>query len=66
MSALEELSRAVITEVTLQQRLLATTTRDEFVELATLIARERGMSLTPAEVESALDERRRARLERWV
>ena len=63
---LQVLSDVVVGAPDLQHRLLATTTHDEFVDLVCALAHERGLSLARDDVEAALVERRRARVERWI
>jgi hypothetical protein len=63
---LPTLSAIVVADETLQTRMLATSTRDEFVDLVVAVAQEHGLLVSGGDVEDALTERRRARLERWV
>jgi hypothetical protein len=63
---LPTLSAIVVADETLQTRMLATSTRDEFVDLVVAVAQEHGLLVSGGDVEYALTERRRARLERWV
>jgi hypothetical protein len=65
-AGLQSLTAIVVTDATLQRRLLATTSRDEFVALVVTIAGERGLQLDASDVHAELAARRRAHLERWV
>ncbi|HEX9994319.1 MAG TPA: Nif11 family protein [Acidimicrobiales bacterium] len=63
---LERLTAAVLADPALQQRLLAVPERPAFVAEVVAVAAERGLDVTPADVEAALVAARRAWLERWV
>jgi len=56
----------VLADRELHQRLRATTTLREFVALTVQLGAERGCRFTTGMVETALHERRRAWLERWL
>jgi hypothetical protein len=63
---LERFIGLVLSDRSLHQQLLMTAEVDSFVALAIRLARERDCLLTDDEVREALDERRRAWLERWI
>lgn len=57
---------AVHGDAGLQHALGAERDRERFVALAVRLARERGIALSPEDVEAALHEGMRAWLERWI
>lgn len=62
----EQFHRAVLADRDLQQRLRSTPDWQTFVEQALQLSAERGYRLTVADLERALQESRRAWLERWL
>lgn len=63
---LARLRQAVLHDVGLQERLLATAERAAFVDLVVQLARERDLAVSAEEVDAALVEARQAWRRRWV
>jgi predicted ribosomally synthesized peptide with nif11-like leader len=63
---LERFCQLVLEDPQLHQQLRQPLVQDEFIALAIRLGQERGYSFTAEEVRAALNERRRAWLERWI
>ena len=63
---LERFREMVLADRELHEQLRAAVAEEIFITLAVRLGRERGCAFTAAEVEAALREQRRIRLERWV
>jgi hypothetical protein len=56
----------VLADLALQARLLATTTRTQFVALAVDLAAQRGLVVRPSDVDEAMAEARQEWRARWI
>lgn len=63
---LERFSELVLADSALHDRLRAAPNEATFIELAIRLAAERGCELTASELQTAINQKRRAWLERWL
>lgn len=63
---LERFSQLVLADRSLHDQLRAATNDTTFIELTVRLASERGLDLTASAVQTAVNQKRRAWLERWL
>jgi hypothetical protein len=64
--ALERFSEVVLADRPLHDQLRATPNEQAFIELAIRLAAQRGCEVSAATLQAAINEKRRAWLERWL